>query len=718
MLLVTNASAKCVLLDSAFCDERAVALIEKRLGKPVAELAVMAEGASPVMIGGVERVPETIANVLGADRIEQLEYSAYDKVEALLAQSRPGRTRNCILAGYHEFASLITHAMRISAVASSRQAPFIMLVDERLLESIREGSDASNGVQVEDLDTGSRLNFGAPFLKLLARSTRQPAENDEPPAEISRRPAETIFSRARLRLARRRLVRGWRKYGFMLVPKGVVRGLKTVIPMQLRIEAYYARIALRNQVRATWRHLLLLKAIRQERLRMLAAERKSRQQQRAQLLSKENDRSRDAIVMTVQDSGTRVNLDPAMAIAREFKARGVSVIIVTESRLVLNEFTQEGYSAVLLGHGFSGAPLLPTPNPPNQLGESGAGSLAIALPKRFWRYVYRRYREAQSVLSTIDWRIRIAAVLSINETLPVSVSAGLWARARNRPWIGHFPILLGKRADCYYFPADQHLAYGEQLRDHMAGAGVALSAVEVVGSFTYDKHFSRDRKADRLAVEKNFPRASKVKLVTVATENLGECEIELVPVLNAVSAMPGVHVVLKLHPEDSLDYFERLANRLKIRDRIDIVKKYPLGELLCASDLLICVMSNIAIEAGVTGTPTLMCDFSGKTKVLDFAAEGLCIPCKSAGELPGLLEKLLTDESFMNAARERMRTGLRRFNGPNDGRSTQRIVDYVLARAGFARGLGDIASGQPFALGDGGPGAGERGASQDTVTMA
>jgi hypothetical protein len=244
---------------------------------------------------------------------------------------------------------------------------------------------------------------------------------------------------------------------------------------------------------------------------------------------------------------------------------------------------------------------------------------------------------------------------------------------------------------------------------------VASSAVEVVGSFTYDKHYARDRKADRLAVEKSFPRASNVKLVTVATENLAECEIELIPVLNAVCAMAGVHVVLKLHPEDSLDYFERLAERLNVRDRIDIVKKYPLGELLCASDLLICVMSNIAIEAAVTGTPTLMCDFSGKTKVLDFAAEGLCIPCKSADELLEVLGKLLSDDSFMKSAHQRMRTGLRRFNGPNDGRSTQRIVDYVVERAGFARRLENVASGQPSA---GHPGAGERGASQDTVTTA
>lgn len=713
MLLFTSASGKCVLLGSASCDAESAALIEQRLGRPIAEVVVVASDASPVLIGGVERVPETIVNILGADMFDRLEYVAYDKVERLLSQTRPGRTRNCILAGYHEFASLITCALRIGAVATAGRAPFIMLVDWRFLESVQAGP--AGGVRIEPLVPVAPRDLRPSVTDLLSRLLRK-----RRPASDYPRPLEAALLRAGRWFGHAFRNRGFSRLGlrfrWLLWRTGraldavVFKCVKPIIVFIINHSHWAGRWVIRHA-------FVQFKALTQGQSRLLAAAEKHRKQKQArQRLGQGGGDQLDAIVMAVQDSGTRVNLDPAKAIAREFRSRGVFVTIVTEARLVAEEFMQEGYMAVLVGGGFWRSWLRPAPNPPHQLTESDG--LAITLPKRVWRHVFRRHTETQFMLKKIDARIRVAAVLSINETLPVSVSSGLWARARGRPWIGHFPILLGKRADCYYFPADQHLAYGEQLRDHMMGAGVAANTIEVVGSFTYDKHRTRDRKADRLAVEKSFPRTRNVKLVTVATENLPDCDIEMIPVLSAVCAMPGVHVVLKLHPEDSLDYFERLAERLRVRDRIDIVKKYPLGELLGASDLLICIMSNIVIEAGVTGTPTLMCDFSGKARVLDFAAEGLCMPCKSASELPEILGKLLSDESYMQMALQRMHAGLRRFNGPNDGRSTQRIVDYVVARAGLACAVDTIASGQPSTMSDGRSGAGESGASQDTVTMA
>lgn len=388
----------------------------------------------------------------------------------------------------------------------------------------------------------------------------------------------------------------------------------------------------------------------------------------------------ERVLITVSDSGSKVNLDPAIKIAHALEARGMDVVLVTDSLFTVDRADVEGLSLVF-------TPLLKSElrreklNWPLMQLNKDQPLLASAIRFHFemnWPYYMRRQRDLHQLYEQIARNGRIHAVLSINETLPLAVAFGRKAVVHHVPWVGHFPILVGHRPDGYFFPAPFHLAYGDQIRDHMIKAGVKPNTIEVVGAYTYDKHQGGDRDADRRRVDEDFPRTIGKKLVTVGTEAFPDPETELGPVLGAVPYLDGVHVVLKLHPSDEMAVFEAMAERLGVRDRIDIVKQYPIGQLLGASDLLIVVVSNIAIEAAIRGTPTLICDFSGKTDVVDFVAEGLSMGCDDPARVGEMVHAMLFDEATAAQARQLLERGIRRFNGPNDGQSSERIADYLV----------------------------------------
>lgn len=390
------------------------------------------------------------------------------------------------------------------------------------------------------------------------------------------------------------------------------------------------------------------------------------------------------ILLTTNDSGSGVNLRPLETIEAELQALGVGTFILTEVDLVVADARARGSHNVVRLDGDLRALTVRLPPPIFPAAHAGpdlSAALNRAVSQAWPKYVARR-RRIRRALALLDRVLPVRAVLSIPETLPVSIAAGQWARAKGRPWFGHFTTTVGKVPDHYFFPATMHLVYGGQLADHIAAAGRPRQAIHVTGCPSFDAHLGRDRVADRATVEADFVRTRGRRLVLVTSEAFPDPETELVPILAAASHIEGAHVILKLHPDDRQVDMEALASRAGAAG-IDIVARYPLGRLLGAADLLVSVMSTVIIEAAVIGTPILCCDFSGKTAALDFVAEGLCAGCKEPGAVAGAIARLLFDSDAIAESRRMAQTGIARFNGPNDGRSARRIAGLVASTAGL-----------------------------------
>lgn len=732
MLLIEPRGARIVVMRDTREDLALLARMEEVTGWGAGELSILGARARQFDLAGATVRTRTFRDVLGPRRVEEIEYEAYGLADALVAAAvRVPSLHDLVLSCYHEIASnwfqlsLVYHA----AVAAGPRT--VAVVEADLYEAFRRVLGRLRKSQIDVLTLGwkhRQLPITSPERRhylLSGFSQTHPVlwrrltligslwRNDD----RARR-----FYRRRIRRLRHQSVRlGVDLVRLFRALRGADRlGGETTLPRQiadrfersrkqraqpatrgggleharrlgervLRRDNYQRRRDVtpvtggigRRAVRQVWRRFREAALSQWERLGAHVSPEPSAITPGVR---------KDVVLLTVSDSGSRVNLDPAIAIAAELSRRGMDSLLVTDSAWINQDVGLAGGNVVNVrdGAGPVGSERLP-----GRLFPTGAKRVPLRaaqgeLLAMNWPYYLRRRRQYQRAYDRIAASRRVRAVFSINETLPLAVDLGRRAMAERIPWIGHFPILVGARPDGYFFPAPVHLAYGGQIRDHMISAGKNATDIHILGTHTYDKHLGRDRAADRIIVERDFPRARGKKLVTIGTEAFPDPYTELGPILSTVPFIDGVHAVLKLHPDDQIEDFEALAEQLGVRDRIDIVKRYPLGQLLAASDLLMVVVSNIAIEAAVSGTPTLICDFSGKARSVNFVEQGLCLGVTDPAEVGASVRDILFDPARAREAAARIAKGVSRFNGPSDGASSSRIAAFILDRMGLPADL-------------------------------
>lgn len=389
----------------------------------------------------------------------------------------------------------------------------------------------------------------------------------------------------------------------------------------------------------------------------------------------------------VEDSGSGINLNPSLKVLPELRRLGLEATILT---------TSANCQRILAEHGFGARLCAP----------SGAKKGVAAILAEAWRWRRAFAREARrypdgslealalgvlrsNLLHLAAQKYIIRAGLSsayrscnprlvylANESAPCAGLVKAWAGERNVRVVGFNPVLMGRRPDNSYYPADEHLVYGDQLKDLMVTCAVPEARIKVVGSPTFDGINPTRVAAQSAAPEVGWPPG--LKRVVIGTEAFPRPMDELAPVLEALANRPDTHVVIKVHPADSLEFFREVAAKLAFKGGVEVVKSCDLNGLLKSADLLVCLISNIIVTAAILGTPTLVCDFSDKREPLDFVAEGLCYGCFDRTKVGETLELLLSNPRLKEDWRASKAPALRRFNGPNDGRSHLRIAEYIM----------------------------------------
>ncbi|MEM5493327.1 hypothetical protein [Hoeflea sp. AS16] len=408
---------------------------------------------------------------------------------------------------------------------------------------------------------------------------------------------------------------------------------------------------------------------------------------------------KDHILIAVQEGVAAINSPSAFAVVDQLRTLGRGAVILTPNRTIQALAASKGIAV-----------LCPVELSPTLLrlrwmafawtcfAQLRALASADAVPRQTVRIAHSLqgdlplwlllHATASAMLEHYHQDIApIGAGLLINEGTPISGLALSWLRQKGIPDCGYWPALLGDRPDCDYFPASSHLVYGDQLRDHMLALGFDPDTVSSVGSVNYDGSLGRNKPEDVALVKADIVPEwdGQSPLVVVATEALQRPEEELRPVLETLASIDNVTIVLKLHPADSADYFRNLLARLGLADRVRLVERCDLDALLHAADLLICVLSNIIVNAALLGTPTLVCDFSNKRAPLDFVSHGLALGCFSADQLPQIIPSMLDENGLRKQALELLPRGMKGFNKPSDGRSALRIARLLHALADRGR---------------------------------
>ena len=147
--------------------------------------------------------------------------------------------------------------------------------------------------------------------------------------------------------------------------------------------------------------------------------------------------------------------------------------------------------------------------------------------------------------------------------------------------------------------------------------------------------------------------------------------------------LPGVHVVVKLHPEEEeADHYSAMVEGLAAAGGfaappVTVVRDIDLFRLLLAADAHLGIYSTVLTDAVVAGTPNMVAIGQAWSDLLGYVAAGVAQPVASVDDV----------RAFMRdprpASPEARAAFLREHYEPGDG--AERIADAVIHLAGQPR---------------------------------
>lgn len=155
-------------------------------------------------------------------------------------------------------------------------------------------------------------------------------------------------------------------------------------------------------------------------------------------------------------------------------------------------------------------------------------------------------------------------------------------------------------------------------------------------------------------------------------------------VAGPVAALPGVRLVVKMHPGDAPENaaaYRLMLDAYAAADRFSVTATPDLYALLAGCDLVVSVFSTVVVEAAMLERLVLCVNTTGEPLPVPVVEEGVAVAATSAEEVARSLADLLTPSPRRDAAMARQRTYLS-VNG--------HLLDDQPASARIARLLEDL----------------------------
>jgi len=215
--------------------------------------------------------------------------------------------------------------------------------------------------------------------------------------------------------------------------------------------------------------------------------------------------------------------------------------------------------------------------------------------------------------------------------------------------------------------------------------GYAPESLAVTGSPKFDELAGLAQRLDRAALRRGLGVAPEQKLLLVASRFRGIRDTHQAigsafpRLLSAVGRMDDVRLVVKPHPAEAAEPYERVVRQLGSAGIRVLAPKASLDELFVAADALVTVESLSAVEALVLDRPVLVLNMP--TNLAEMVEQGMALGVGVDEDPEAALRLLLFDAetaAALGRARERY---LRDVAHGADGRATERLLELVRSLA-------------------------------------
>lgn len=235
--------------------------------------------------------------------------------------------------------------------------------------------------------------------------------------------------------------------------------------------------------------------------------------------------------------------------------------------------------------------------------------------------------------------------------------------------------------------ADRTFVYGRWERDLLVKRSVYRDEEVVVAGAPRLDLVPPASQREREATRRELRTRAGERLVVHSTSWGSQIQRFYTPAaLDAIldRPLPGVHLVLKLHPSERSEQgeaYRRLIEQLaRARGfeppRVSIVWRVDLYRLLRAADAHLGLYSTVLTDAVAAGTPNLLLTPFATHDILDYVAAGVALPVRDGGELLAALDAIAAGGGPTAEARERFLA-----DHFEPGAATPRIVASIRAWA-------------------------------------
>ena len=251
-----------------------------------------------------------------------------------------------------------------------------------------------------------------------------------------------------------------------------------------------------------------------------------------------------------------------------------------------------------------------------------------------------------------------------------------------RHWLNyrHEPDEMEPSADNHTdtgFPRpDRTLLFDGYTAEYLRQAGCFPGSVlTVVGSPARDAVASAAHQVstESVAETRAVVGAAPDQQIVLVTTKYNEIRPEFERLVRAITALPGVHAVIKCHPAESPELYQ--AHVRGVANITVLPPRYELSPLLAVARLLVTVNSTVALDAMSLGVPSLTLGLPNNLS-----------PLVKAGAIAGLvatapigpaLEPLLYDETRRSALITGARDFLARYDIRADGLAARRAAEAI-----------------------------------------
>lgn len=280
---------------------------------------------------------------------------------------------------------------------------------------------------------------------------------------------------------------------------------------------------------------------------------------------------------------------------------------------------------------------------------------------------------------------KIKLLLLENDVLPFNKALVLIARKMKvRSFMLQHGLLCEENGHERIF-ADGAIVWGRASVNWYLQRGNEGKVLKITGNPKFDIIFKKDY-FERKIFFKRLGLDPGKKTIVFASQPYGidelsafidqeERENTLKMISAACKKLPGLQLIIKIHPREEIAYYQDLCQKIGLGDKVPILKEIDLHNLIKVSDGVIIKNSTVGLEALMLGVKILCLNVTLRKSLIPYAAEGIAALAENKKEIEEDLERLVRLETKLE--REKREIFVFNYNFRSDGKAAERVADFL-----------------------------------------